>query len=97
MPCWECTIVPGCGIQSFLAHYLKWQGNRYWAAIALTSLLWTLGHAGMLDPGWVKLAQIFPVGLMLGWLFRRHGVEACMLTHGLFNVTMIGLSPLVLT
>lgn len=85
------------GIQNFLATYLHWQGNRYWAAVALTSLLWTLGHAGVLDPEWVKLAQIFPVGLMLGWLFRRHGVEACMLAHGLFNVLMIGLSSLLVT
>jgi len=85
------------GIQNFLARYLNWQGRRYWAAIALTSLLWTVGHAGVLDPNWVKLAQIFPVGLMLGWLFRRYGVETCMLAHGLFNVTMIGLTPLVLT
>ena len=85
------------GIQNFLAIYLKWQGNRYWAAIAATSLLWTIGHAGVLDPDWVKFAQIFPVGLMLGWLFRRHGVEACILAHGLFNIIMIGLSSILLT
>jgi len=85
------------GIQNFLARYLNWRGNRYWAAIALTSLLWTVGHAGVLDPDWVKFAQIYPVGLMLGWLFRSHGVEACMLAHGLFNVIMIGLSSILLT
>ncbi len=85
------------GIQNFLAKYLKWQGNRYWAAIAMTSLLWTIGHAGVLDPGWVKFAQIYPVGLMLGWLFGRHGVEACILAHGLFNVIMVGLSSILLT
>jgi len=85
------------GIQNFLAMYLKWQGNRYWAAIAATSLLWTIGHAGVLDPDWVKFAQIFPLGLMLGWLFRRHGVEACILAHGLFNIIMIGLSSILLT
>ncbi len=85
------------GIQNFLAKYLRWYGSRYWAAIVLTSLLWTLGHVGVLDPNWVKFAQIFPVGLMLGWLFHRHGVEACMLAHGLFNIIMIGLSSLLLT
>ncbi len=85
------------GIQNFLARYLNWQGRWYWVAIVLTSLLWTVGHAGSLDPNWVKLAQIFPVGLMLGWLFHRYGVEACVLAHGLLNVTMIGLTPLVMT
>jgi len=85
------------GIQNFLAHYLGWQGRRYWAAIAMTSLLWTLGHAGVLDPNWVKLVQVYPMGLALGWLFRRHGVEACILAHGLFNIVMTGLSPFLLT
>jgi len=85
------------GIQNFLARYLRWQGNRYWAAIALTSFVWTLGHAGVLDPNWVKFAQIFPVGLMLGWLFRKHGVEACILAHGLFNIIMIAPSSILLT
>jgi membrane protease YdiL (CAAX protease family) len=77
------------GIQNFLAKHLGWRERRYWLAIAVTALLWTLGHAGTLEPGWVKLAQIFPVGLMLGWLSRRHGVESSILAHGLFNVVLL--------
>jgi len=73
------------GIQNFLAYRLGWRGNKYWLAIIVTSGLWTLGHVGMLEPGWVKLAQIFPLGLVLGWLFKKHGLESAICAHGLFN------------
>lgn len=85
------------GIQSYLVRYLKLQGQRYWIAILITSVLWTLGHAGELDPAWVKLAQIFPVGLLLGWLFRKYGAESTIIAHGLFNVVLVFLSPYLLT
>lgn len=84
------------GIQSFLVKYLKLEGAKYWIAILITSVLWTLAHAGTLDPAWVKLAQIFPMGLMLGWLFRKYGAESTILAHGLFNVVLVFLSPYLL-
>ena len=77
------------GVQSFLASYLKLLQGKYWIAIVLASLLWTLGHAGAVEPGWVKLAQIFPIGLLLGWLCRRYGVGSSMLAHGLFNIILL--------
>ncbi|MCL6429710.1 MAG: CPBP family intramembrane metalloprotease [Anaerolineae bacterium] len=81
------------GVQNFLARYLGCRGAKYWIPIALTSLLWTLGHAGVLEPAWLKLAQIFPIGLVLGWLYRWHGVESCMLAHALFNIVLAALAP----
>lgn len=74
------------GIQNFLAAACNWWGRKYWLAIVATSALWTLGHAGALDPNWVKFLQIFPVGVALGWLFRKHGIESCIAVHVLFNV-----------
>lgn len=85
-------IVFRLGIQNFLAKYLKVQNNSYWLAILLTSALWTIGHTGVLEPEWVKLAQIFPVGLMLGWLYKKYGIESTMLVHGLFNVVLLSLA-----
>ena len=82
-------IVFRLGIQSYLVKHLKLEGQRYWIAILITSVLWTLAHAGNLDPAWVKLAQIFPMGLMLGWLFRKYGAESTILAHGLFNVVLV--------
>ncbi len=80
------------GIQSFLARHLRLQGGRYWLAIVFSATLWTAGHAGSLTPDWVKLAQVFPVGLMLGWLFRKYGAESSILAHGLFNVILLFLA-----
>ncbi|UCC96968.1 MAG: CPBP family intramembrane metalloprotease [Phycisphaerales bacterium] len=90
-------IVFRLGIQNYLAKQLSWRGKKYWIAISLSAILWTLGHTGVMEPNWVKLAQIFPVGLALGWLFKRLGTESCILAHALFNVgCMAFVSPLVL-
>jgi len=74
------------GIQNYLAARLSQRRNGYWIAIVLTSIIWTLGHAGSLDPNWIKFAQIFPVGLALGWLYRGNGVESTIIAHSLFNL-----------
>ena len=76
------------GIQNLLVRLFNWQGRQYWIAVVLTSLLWTIGHTGVLEPDWVKLLQIFPAGLALGWLFRKHGIECCIAAHLLFNLIM---------
>ena len=86
-------IIFRLGIQNFLAVHFKWQGQRFRIAIAATAALWAMGHSGMLDPDWVKLAQIFPVGLALGWLYDRFGIESAILAHGLFNVAGLILTP----
>ena len=77
------------GIQNICAEKLGWTGDRYWLAIFVATILWTIGHIGVLDPDWVKMAQIFPMGLLLGWLYKKYGVEACIIAHMLLNVAMI--------
>ena len=77
------------GIQSYLAKQLRLTGGRYWIAIVLSSALWSLAHANILNPAWVKIVQVFPLGLALGYLMRRYGLEACLLAHGGFNVAMM--------
>lgn len=76
------------GIQNLLVRLFNWRGHEYWIAVVLTSLLWTIGHTGALEPDWVKLLQVFPAGLALGWLFRKHGIECCIAAHLLFNLIM---------
>jgi membrane protease YdiL (CAAX protease family) len=89
-------IVFRLGIQNYLAKQLNWRGGKYWIAVTLTAALWTSAHTGVLEPDWVKLVQVFPVGLALGWLFRKLGTESCILAHTLFNVVMAFVSPFVL-
>lgn len=84
------------GIQRWLATYLGPVVSparlRFWLPIGLSTFLWTVGHAGALEPEWVKLAQIFPIGLALGWLYERRGVESTVIAHLVFNVVMVALS-----
>ena len=76
------------GIQNYIARIFGLWDGRYWLAILLSSVLWTVGHLGMLEPGWVKLAQVFPAALALGWLARKHGIETCIVAHVVFNVAV---------
>ena len=64
----------------------------FWAAIVLSALLFGLGHLpaakamlGLLAPeviAYVLLGNLV-FGLLAGWLFWRHGLEAAMLAHAL--------------
>lgn len=81
------------GAQNWLAGCLGLRGRAYGLAVVLTAALWTAGHLGTLEPAWVKAAQIFPLGLALGMLCRRYGVEIAILAHAFFNVLVILLSP----
>lgn len=74
------------GIQSMLALRLRKHPRGDWIAIVVTTLIWTIAHSQTLDPEWVKRVQVLPVGLALGWLQRRHGVESAMLAHASFNL-----------
>ena len=76
------------GIQNLLWRLFRLKDNKYWVCILLTSIIWTIGHTGVLEPDWVKLAQVFPAGLALGWMFKKHGIESCIAAHLLFNLTM---------
>ena len=88
------------GIQRWIARYLGMRLSpgrlQSWLPIGLSAFLWTVGHAGMLEAEWVKLAQIFPTGLALGWLYERRGVESTMFAHVVFNVVMVLLSSWLL-
>ena len=41
----------------------------------------------------MKIAQVFPLGVGLGVLCRRYGVEACILAHSIVNLGMMFLAP----
>ena len=82
-------IVFRLGVQNYLAKHFNLRGRRYWIAIFLSALYWSLAHANILDPEWVKIAEVFPLGLALGFLFRKYGTETCILVHGLINLVMM--------
>ena len=85
------------GIQNYLAQQFRLNGNKYWVAVVLTSGLWALAHANILAPEWVKIVQIFPFGIALGFLFKKYGLESCIFAHGIFNLSMMVIGPYLIT
>jgi membrane protease YdiL (CAAX protease family) len=81
------------GLQNWFAKVLRLPARGYWVAVALSSAVWALAHANTLDPEWVKIAQVFPMGIALGFLFRKFGVECCIFAHAAFNLAMACLGP----
>jgi len=85
-------IIFRLGIQNLLAKTFRLSHKRYWIAVVLTAALWSLAHAHIINPAWVKIAQVFPLGIALGFLCKKYGVENSILAHGVFNVIMMFLS-----
>ena len=80
-------------IQTFLEWKLRLKKHAEIIAIIFVSVFWSIGHVGVLSPEWVKFAQIFPFGIALGLIYRRYGIEAAILIHVVFNITMIFVTP----
>lgn len=59
-------------------------------AILLTSTLFAVAHVGHLEPLWLKWAQIFVPGLLLGATAWLHGLEAAIALHWGFNLALLG-------
>lgn len=73
---------------NLIAKKFKLEGKKYWIAIIFSAMFWSVAHSGTLDPEWVKLVQIFPIGLALGWLFKNYGLESTIFAHAGFNILM---------
>ena len=82
-------IVFRLGLQNGLTYI--WRGSPYGhpGAVLVTTTFWSIAHIGSLEPGWVKFVQVFAFGLVLGQMNRRLGVVPCIVTHVLFNATMV--------
>lgn len=68
-----------------LAYWLKHVRFGLVIAVVGSAVLFAFLHLFNLDPLWLKWLQILPFGLALCRLYRRHGIEICMLVHVAFN------------
>ncbi len=84
------------GLQNGLTWLLRATRFAHPLAVVITASFWSLAHIGALEPGWVKMTQIFVFGLLLGQLNRRFGVIPCIIMHVLFNAVFILMTPWVL-
>jgi membrane protease YdiL (CAAX protease family) len=58
-------------------------------AVVVASAVWAAGHAGTVQPELVKFLQVFGVGIMLGIVNLRRGIEPCLVAHSAFNVGIL--------
>ena len=79
------------GILLFIFRNFK---SRLYIAITLSALYWAFGHLGE-DLIWAKFFQVFPVGLLLGWIMKKYGLESAMLLHIVLNFIMVTLFVIV--
>ncbi len=84
------------GLQNGLTYLLRATRFAHPIAVVATAAFWSIAHIGALEPGWVKMTQVFVFGLLLGQLNRRFGVVPCIIMHVLFNVVFILMTPWVL-
>jgi len=70
-------------------------GWAVWSALVASSILFAAGHLPVLfvllpdAPGWfvgMALMGNFMPGLLFGWLYWRHGLEAAMVAHALAHL-----------
>jgi len=40
----------------------------------------------MTDSPFLKILQIFPIGIGLGLIFKKYGLEASIVSHWIFNI-----------
>ena len=73
-------------IQRFLSWLFRGFSGGWLIAIVLTAALFALGHVGILATLWVKLTQTFVIGLTLGLIMRKYGLEASILVHATLNI-----------
>ncbi|MEI7635053.1 MAG: CPBP family intramembrane glutamic endopeptidase [bacterium] len=64
-------------------------------AVAAAAILFCLVHAAMASPMWLKFAQIAPLGAALGICQYKIGIEACIVLHLVFNMSMAVVSALI--
>ena len=72
-----------------LAHRFRGGAHPMWIGIVLSSLAWSIGHWGLVDPWWLKFNQTFGLGLILGWSSWRLGLDAAIALHWSFNLLLL--------
>jgi membrane protease YdiL (CAAX protease family) len=73
-------------------------GTKKWAIainITLTSLFFAAAHLMNLDNYWLKILQVMPLAVVLGYVNHKRGVEHSILIHLFFNTLAIPLSVII--
>src|SRR5574341_234921 len=83
-------------IQTFLSYILRRFALGSFIAIVGASLFFAMGHFGILATWWVKFVQTFTIGLVLGHVMKKHGMEASFGVHAILNIFALYSSGILL-
>lgn len=73
------------GILGFFLRITKNRTGPAWVFIVATALLWALLHIPNTDHPFLKVMQIFTLGIALGWMMRQWGLASTMAAHIALN------------
>lgn len=69
--------------------------KQFWIANLFQALIWGFSHSNyMQEPAWARGVELTFVGLVQGWILRRYGIVACVVSHYLYNV-IVCLQPIL--
>ncbi|MBI1882983.1 MAG: CPBP family intramembrane metalloprotease [Chlamydiae bacterium] len=80
-------------LQTFLAYLLRKKKGGVWMAIIGSSLIFATAHLGILSAWEIKFTQTFLIGLALGHLMNRYGLETAFFTHAILNIFALYTAP----
>lgn len=95
-PFYEEVVFRLC-LQNFAALLLRRFGISASWAIVLSAGVWALGHTGLIVPVGTKELQIFGVGIVLGKVMQKMGLEACIVVHLMLNLLSVLYATTVVT
>ena len=87
-------VVFRLGLQGVLEAWCKRLGVSVWWAIAATSFVFALGHAGMIDPDGIKELQIFAASMVFGYLKAAYGLRVAIYAHLGLNTYSIAMEAI---
>lgn len=83
-------------LQTLFGYWLRKLKGGQFLAVAIASVIFAVGHFGVLETWWVKFVQTFFIGLALGYLMKRRGMETSFATHTVLNIFALYSSDILL-
>ncbi len=76
----------------FALRYFAWRFHSQAIGILTTALIWALLHANYaVRPPCTRIVELFPLGLLLGWIAVRFGILTAIMTHYVVDFATIAL------
>lgn len=79
----------------FLYHVLGTGKAAVFFNLLITATVFGIAHVSILTEDWIKILQVIPLGMVLGYVNDKRGIEHSILLHAFFNTFSFPLSAVV--